>query len=179
MSLNFVSPAGYGVCDCKNLAQVLKEKTRTQHILVNIDSTIKALNDILSGAARIDVKSQTPDQHASLGGLLDTRINISILGFEDLFENPHRRKIYPQLGRSEQLIDVIDDKDSLRVIAHFPGLKKQDIDFEVEDGAIQLKIREGGHTRYSTIPCDVKPNQVSVTSTTYNNSVLEIVFKKI
>lgn len=147
--------------------------------MINIDPTLKALNNILSGIVSIDVGRQVSNQHSSFGGLLDTRINISILGIDDLFENSQRRKIYPQINKSESPIDIIEDKENLRVIAHFPGLKKEDIDFEVEDGSIQLKMNDNGIIRHETIPCDIKPNRVSITSTTYNNSVLEIVFKKI
>ncbi len=147
--------------------------------MINIDPTLKALNNILSGIVSIDVGRQVSNQHSSFGGLLDTRINISILGIDDLFENSQRRKIFPQINQSESPIDIIEDKENLRVIAHFPGLKKEDIDFEVEDGSIQLKMNDNGIIRHETIPCDIKPNRVSITSTTYNNSVLEIVFKKI
>lgn len=147
--------------------------------MVNIDPTLKALNDILSGMVSIDVSRRESNQQTSFGGLLDARINISIFGFDDLFENPQRRKIHPRFNKTESLIDVIENKENVRIIAHFPGLKKEDIGFEVEDGAIHLRINENGRSRHASIPCDIRPDRVLLTSTTYNNSILEIIFKKI
>ena len=114
----------------------------------------------------------------TVAGLLDVRMNISVLGFDDLFHEVPRRPIYPQLDKSEPSIDIIEDKETLKIIAHFPGLKKEDVSFEIKNGAIELEIKKNEYIKRTSIPCDIKPNKVSVDSTTYNNSVLEIIFKK-
>lgn len=78
----------------------------------------------------------------------------------------------------EPLVDVLEDTDSIKVIALVPGIKKEDIETLVRDGFIDVKIRKGGQTIHKNIPCDVAPNQVDIKSFSYNNSVLEIVFSK-
>lgn len=145
--------------------------------MINIDMTVNALNDVLGAAD--SVGSRSTKQQSSVGGLLDARISISILGFDDLFsENLRRSKIYPGLGNEEPLVDIIKYNESVRVVVHFPGLKKEDVSYEIREGLIELGIKERGQIKHVAIPWDVKPSRVRVTST-HNNSVFELTFKKI
>jgi len=108
--------ASYSILDSKKPAQVLKEKNKKVFCMSNIDETIKAFNDMLLG---IDVGvNRNEPKHTPIAGLFDVRVNISILGFDDLFYEGSRRPIYPQLNKSEPMIDVIEDKETQIGRAH-------------------------------------------------------------
>ena len=85
---------------------------------------------------------------------------------------------YDKLKDNEPLVDILEDDNNIKIIAMIPGIKKEDIETDVRDGFIDIKIRKGNDLIHRTIACNVKPNQVTIKSLSYNNSVLEIVFSK-
>jgi len=90
-------------------------------------------------------------------------------------------------------VDVIDEGDSIKVIADLPGFNKEDIEIWVEDGDGVIKaqrkeekeekgrnyIRQervfGEIYRRIAIPVEVEVDKIKAT---YNNGVLEIVLPK-
>jgi len=90
-------------------------------------------------------------------------------------------------------VDVIDEGDSIKVIADLPGFNKEDIEIWVEDGDLVIKaqrkeekeekgrnyIRQervfGEIYRRIAIPVEVEVDKIKAT---YNNGVLEIVLPK-
>lgn len=78
---------------------------------------------------------------------------------------------------AEPLVDVIDGKDTIRVIALLPGIRSEDVRYSIGDGYLELEISNGATYR-RRILCSARPEEVSVKSATVNNSVLEIVFSK-
>ena len=85
--------------------------------------------------------------------------------------------VWPRHDGTEPLIDAIEDDDSIRVIALFPGIRKEDIHYTVSENSLEIVIF-GKRVYRKTICCTLRPEEVSVRSSTLNNSVLEIVFSK-
>lgn len=106
---------------------------------------------------------------------LDISINVSPL---NLLENIQHDEV-PQYRSEhiEPLIDVIEDKNTIRVIAVLPGIRKEDVHYWIKENFLEIEIFSE-HIYRKKIPCDIKPEQVSVKSTTVTNSVLQIVFTK-
>ncbi len=90
-------------------------------------------------------------------------------------------------------IDVIDEGDSIKIVADLPGFNKEDIEIWVEDGDLVIKAvrkeekeekaenyirrerRFGEVYRKIAIPVEVDVDKIKAT---YNNGILEIVLPK-
>jgi len=79
---------------------------------------------------------------------------------------------------NEPIIDVLDSPDNLKIVALLPGVRKEDISFNLKEGFIELVIKKGSQIYRKEIPCEVRPTKIITESVNYNNSILEIVFKK-
>ena len=74
---------------------------------------------------------------------------------------------------SEPIVDIFDEKESIRVIAELPGVEEEEIHLEIKGDILNLTA-EGRERKYSKevlLPCAVDAD--SVTSS-YKNGVLEI-----
>ena len=112
------------------------------------------------------------------GGIVGVKLSINTSPLVHDLQEGHNLPRYQIQQEDEPLVDVIGDKNTLKVMALLPGVKKEDVSYDVVDGMKKLKITKGGKAFYKEIPCDVNPSKISVLSTTINNSVLEIIFKK-
>ncbi|MBO8182559.1 MAG: Hsp20/alpha crystallin family protein [Archaeoglobus sp.] len=90
-------------------------------------------------------------------------------------------------------VDVIDEKDEIRVIADLPGFDKNEIEVYVEDGTLVIKAtrkeeieekkknyirqeRRFGETyRRISLPVDVDVERIKAK---YNNGILEVILPK-
>lgn len=108
-----------------------------------------------------------------------------------LFEDFER--ISPRIVRFELPVDVIDEGDSIRVVADLPGFNKEDIEIWVENGDLVIKAerkekeeekernyirrerRYGRIYRRVSLPADVDVENVRAS---YNNGVLEVIIPK-
>jgi HSP20 family protein len=123
-------------------------------------------------------------------------------GFFDPFEE--LRKMQERIGRLfEELepaytpsmpVDVIDEKDEIRVIADLPGFEKEDIEVYIEDGTLVIRatrkeeveekkrnyIRQermyGEIYRRIPLPVDIEVEKISAR---YNNGILEVILPKV
>lgn len=93
----------------------------------------------------------------------------------------------------EPLLDVIDEGESLKVIAEVPGVERQDIELDLEHRTLTIRAekneedveegddyayRERRHRRYvRRIPLPT-PIKTDVKKTDYKNGVLEVSLKK-
>jgi HSP20 family protein len=104
--------------------------------------------------------------------------------FEE-FEIPYHLQSIP--------VDVIDEKDELRVLADLPGFDKNEIEVYIEDGTLVIKAtrkeeveekkrnyirreRRFGETyRRISLPVDVDVEHIKAK---YNNGILEVILPK-
>ncbi|KSW12321.1 heat-shock protein Hsp20 [Pyrodictium occultum] len=79
--------------------------------------------------------------------------------------------------RREPLVDVIDEKDRVVVVAEMPGVDKDKIDVRVKDGKLIIKAEDKDRKYYKEIelPPDIKPETAKAK---YKNGVLEVVIEK-
>lgn len=103
---------------------------------------------------------------------------------EDKFEIREFGNIRPRAGeikldKREPLVDVIDSKGEIRVIAEMPGVEKKDINVSVIRGGRGLRIEaKTGDREYSTVvdlPAAVESKE---SRATYKNGVLEVILRK-
>ncbi len=77
----------------------------------------------------------------------------------------------------EPLTDIIEGEDEIAITMEIPGVEKKDIDIEVTEDAVEIKVnnpRKRYHKRIQ-LPCKVKPK---TTKATYKNGVLDIVIRR-
>ena len=94
------------------------------------------------------------------------------------FGNIKRTKQGPRVVETrEPLVDVFDEKDSIRVIAELPGVQENEIKLEVKGDILNLEtIGEKKYAKEILLP--VKVNAASK-ETSFKNGILEVKFKKL
>ncbi len=77
----------------------------------------------------------------------------------------------------EPLVDVIDEKDRVVVVAELPGIDKDKIDIRIKDGKLIIKARDKDRKYYKEIklPPGIKPETAKAK---YRNGVLEVTIEK-
>lgn len=143
--------------------------------MIDIEDLIRGLDGFLLSVSAGSTPHRSADRRVGIIGL-DVSLRISPL---DLSEDPSNDSVpRTRTGTEvEPLIDVIEDDETIRVIALLPGIRREDVKYTMRDGALELEIFKDCVYR-KEIPCNVRPDQISIQSTKLNNSVLEIVFSK-
>lgn len=145
-----------------------------------MSSDIKSLIDDLDNVIARVLTSLAENKpvtihHKSSNMGFDVTTNMSIrLGLLESLGSPR----YDLQRHDEPLVDVIEDDNYVKIIAMVPGIKKEEIQTDIRQGFIDIKIRKGQEFFSKSIPCNAKPNQIDIKSINYNNSVLEVVFSK-
>lgn len=77
----------------------------------------------------------------------------------------------------EPLVDVIEEADSVRIIAELPGVEKKDIHLESADKHLTISVDTEGRKYYKELelPAEVDPQSAKAT---YKNGVLEVSLTK-
>ncbi|MFH1055565.1 MAG: archaeal heat shock protein Hsp20 [Candidatus Altiarchaeota archaeon] len=80
-------------------------------------------------------------------------------------------------GEREPLVDVIDGKEEVSVIAELPGVDKKDIDLEADQRTLSISVDTPNRKYHKElrIPSEVDPESIKAA---YKNGVLEVKLKK-
>jgi len=95
------------------------------------------------------------------------------------FGNVRRIAGRPKISEErEPLVDVIEDKDTITVVAEVPGVNKEDIDVKIKGRTLIISAASGDRKYYKEVelPTDVKPETAKAS---YRNGVLEVKIKKV
>ncbi|KAA0000198.1 MAG: Hsp20/alpha crystallin family protein [Thermoplasmata archaeon] len=91
--------------------------------------------------------------------------------------------IRPRAGIQEEairepLVDVIESDDKVSVTAEVPGVAKEDIQLEVAEDTLTIKVDTKDRKYYKEVklPCEVDEKSAKAT---YQNGVLDVEFKKL
>jgi len=78
----------------------------------------------------------------------------------------------------EPLVDVIEEKNHVKVIVELPGVSKEDIDIKCAEEKLDIKVDTPGRRYQKSIelPCKVKALSAKAN---YKNGVLEVIFDRI
>lgn len=78
----------------------------------------------------------------------------------------------------EPLTDIIEDKTNVRVIVELPGVDRDDIRLNVEDGELDIEVDKPDRkfSKRLELPCAVDPDSAKAN---YKNGVLEISLTKV
>ena len=95
--------------------------------------------------------------------------------FEE-FGNIKPRAGIEEMAR-EPLVDVIEEEDKVYVTAEVPGVTKEDIQLEITDDTLVIKVDREDRKYYKEVKLPAKVDEDSAKAT-YQNGVLDIEFKK-
>lgn len=109
------------------------------------------------------------------------RITIGPDGVPRIEEFGNVRKIgrKPEIAEEmEPLVDVVDEGDTIRVIAELPGVNKEDIELEAVDKTLIIRAKGKHRSYYKEVEL---PARVDIDSAKahYRNGVLEVILKKV
>ncbi len=82
-----------------------------------------------------------------------------------------------KVEEKEPLIDVIDRKDGVTVIAELPGMDKGSLDLHADHERLSIKADRGSLKYSKLVPLSSKVDPSSAIAL-YNNGILEITFKR-
>jgi HSP20 family protein len=80
----------------------------------------------------------------------------------------------PQISEErEPLTDVMEGESSVSVTMEIPGVEKEDINLEVAEDTLEIKVDTNHHKYHKLLdlPCEVKPES---TKATYKNGILDV-----
>lgn len=109
------------------------------------------------------------------------RITVGPDGVPRIEEFGNVRKIgrKPEIAEEmEPLVDVVDEGDSVRVIAELPGVDKDDIELEAVDKTLIIKAKGKHRSYYKEVDLPAKV-EIDSAKARYRNGVLEVVLKKV
>lgn len=89
---------------------------------------------------------------------------------------PQRPRLNVQEER-EPLVDVIEEKDALKVVAEVPGVEKEDIDLKATENSLTISVDNKVRRYYKEVefPSMVDPESVKAS---YRNGILEVTLTK-
>lgn len=144
--------------------------------MADIDVLVKDLNDLISHVLSASAKnSRTNVIYPS--SLMNVSFNVQSHPLDEEISSKAQEK-YLYNERKDPLLDVIETPKQIRVIATLPGIKNEDVWFDVKHGILTVEIIQYGQILKKQILCDTKPGQILIKSSKVNNSVLEIIFDK-
>ncbi|MFH1404392.1 MAG: archaeal heat shock protein Hsp20 [Candidatus Altiarchaeota archaeon] len=94
------------------------------------------------------------------------------------FGNVPRRGDVQVPGEREPLVDVIDGKDKVTVIAEIPGVSKEDIELNASEKSLEIKVNDDQRRYHKELklPSEILQEDVKAT---YKNGILEVKMKRL
>ncbi|MEM3369570.1 MAG: archaeal heat shock protein Hsp20 [Candidatus Micrarchaeia archaeon] len=80
--------------------------------------------------------------------------------------------------KREPLVDIINEKNDIKIIAELPGVRKEDIELNATEKGLEIKVDTPDRKYYKKLelPAKIKPETADAK---YNNGVLEVIIKKV
>jgi len=92
--------------------------------------------------------------------------------FKTAEEKPSVKEVKPGEAKKEELVDIFEEKNKLRIVTELPNVKEKDIKVSVKGK--KLTIKAGKHKKDVTLPSNVKTE----IKKSYKNNILEIKLEK-
>lgn len=91
---------------------------------------------------------------------------------------PGARGLVEQTGVRQPLVDTVQDEkeNTLRITAEMPGVNKEDINVNINDGYVTVHAEKGDKKYHADIPIDVSLEESSAKAA-YSNGILELKIK--
>ncbi|MDG7000401.1 MAG: Hsp20/alpha crystallin family protein [Nitrososphaerota archaeon] len=90
---------------------------------------------------------------------------------------PSGRPAMQLKSEREPVVDIIDLENQLKVVAELPGVRKEDIDLNVNEHGITIRVDTEKRKYYKELELPAEVNASSA-SASYNNGILEVTLDK-
>lgn len=100
--------------------------------------------------------------------------------FEEFGNVPQEQQIGSStetVKRREPLVDVVEEEGIITITAEVPGVDKKDIDLEITEGTLCIKVDQNEREYYKEVKLPAEVEQDSATAS-YRNGILDIELKK-
>lgn len=92
-------------------------------------------------------------------------------------KNPSAQIPVDLVEKREPLVDIFDEGDSIKVMAEIPGVEKDDVNLEVAEDLLTIKVDTSTRKYYKEVKLPTVVERETVEST-YRNGILEVKLKK-
>lgn len=121
------------------------------------------------------------EKKATLPYYYGYQLNVGADGIPRVKEFGNVKPLTQRLGQSgskEPLVDTSVDKkrNTLRITAEMPGLNKEDIKVQMQEGLVSIHAEKGEKKYHTEVPVEHRLDENSVKAT-YVNGILELNFK--
>ena len=164
------------------LMEGLDERSRwvVQCLIMKRHASIRELADLIESSSDMDVLIRlreviNPRAEAIFGELLVNfeRCKIDPLtGERVLFSWWLSNNLIKSLSHNDVLLDVFDEGNHLKVVAHLPSKDRKDIEVRMKDKLLMISAKD----YYEEVPLPIPVEGIA--EETYNNGVLEVKLKK-
>lgn len=89
----------------------------------------------------------------------------------------YEKKLYPKPER-DPIIDVIEQRDAVRVVVALPGIREEDVRLDTREGFLVVEVTKYGQAFRKAASLRPSKRRLAEKSYTLRNSVLEIVLEK-
>lgn len=141
-----------------------------------IEEMEKRMEESMKGFRDIDWENIKPGKNSFIQGFSikigpDGKPVISTFGNKPVIEEKKGERVISE--EREPLVDIIEEKNNVKVVVELPGISKEDINLKCAEESINIKV-DTPKRKYSkavNLPCKVKPMSAKAS---YKNGVLEI-----
>ena len=149
--------------------------------MADIDVLVKDLNDLVTNVIKMKPKRNPyVNNMFAPTSLINVSVNLQAHSLEESISNRvQEKKLYLYHERNDPVIDVIETGEQICMIVTLTGIKNEDVWFDIKHGILTVEIIKYGQVLKKEIKCNAQPGQISIKSSTVNNSVLEIIFDKV
>jgi len=106
--------------------------------------------------------------------VVSSTLNVSDLKKQQSLKKERKKEIKPEAEEREPLVDLFDEKGSLRVVAELPGIEKKNIKLKLEKNKLIISTKDKKYYKEIELPSNVKLTK----KFSYKNGVLEVNLKK-
>lgn len=140
----------------------------------------RRMEENMRGFGDMDWEKMEPSKNSFVQGFSvrigpDGKPVVSTFGNRPVVEEKKGKKVISE--EREPLVDVIEGKDTITVIAEVPGVSKDDIKLTEKEDRLEISVDTPSRKYHKVIrlPCDVRPMS---TKASYKNGVLEVVLER-
>ena len=106
--------------------------------------------------------------------VVSSTLNVSDLKKQQSPKKERKKEVTPEAEEREPLVDLFDEKGSLRVVAELPGTEKKNIKLKLEKNKLIISTKDKKYYKEIELPSKVKLTK----NFSYKNGVLEVNLKK-
>jgi HSP20 family protein len=147
----------------------------------DIYDELERLGDLIDETMQKAFKSSSKDESTKSNRFKSCSVKLGPDGkprFQKYNNQQQRQTESEVIDDPEPLVDIIEEKDTLVVLAAIPGVNKDDIDLRLTENNLTFSVDSADFEWYDelTLPARVNPKEARAS---YKNGVLEIKVKKL